>query len=165
MKTHPNKTTDKRDIMNADIRLDVVEKHDRNAELTSSLLTLWELSVSSTHHFLTAEQIAGIKPFVPGAIAQVEHLVLARDGDEVAGFMGVDGQKLEMLFLHPNRRGEGIGGALVKFAFAHYGVNAVDVNEDNPAARGFYEHMGFRVIARREIDGQGNPFPILSMRL
>ena len=142
----------KQPTMNAAIRFDVVEKHDRNSELTSRLLTLWELSVSSTHRFLTAEQIAGIKPFVPCAIAQAEHLVLAREGDEIAGFMGVDGQKLEMLFLHPDRRGEGIGGALVKFAFAHYGVNAVDVNEDNPEARGFYEHMGFGVIARSEID-------------
>ena len=30
--------------------------------------------------------------------------------------------------------------------------------------QGIYEHMGFEVYQRDELDGQGNPFPILHMR-
>lgn len=150
--------------MDFNILFEVVDKCDRKAELILRLLNLWELSVVRTHHFLNAEQIAGIKPYVPNALADVEYLVVARERGEIVGFMGINEQKLEMLFLHPDRRGEGIGGALVNFAVKHYDVNAVDVNEDNPEAQGFYEHMGFEVIARSEIDEQGNPFPILSMR-
>ena len=37
------------------------------------------------------------------------------------------------------------------------------VNEQNPQARGFYEHMGFAVRERSELDEQGNPYPILFM--
>ena len=32
----------------------------------------------------------------------------------------------------------------------------VVVNEQNPQAKGFYEHMGFKVYERSEIDEQGN---------
>lgn len=38
------------------------------------------------------------------------------------------------------------------------------MNEQNPLAKGFYEHMGFRVYGRTEKDGQGNPYPILYMK-
>lgn len=41
----------------------------------------------------------------------------------------------------------------------------MDVNEQNAQARGFYEHEGFEVIGRSETDEQGEPFPILHMRL
>ena len=38
------------------------------------------------------------------------------------------------------------------------------MNEQNPQAKGFYEHMGFRVYKRTELDEQGNPYPLLYMR-
>lgn len=40
----------------------------------------------------------------------------------------------------------------------------VAVNEQNPLARGFYEHMGFRPYKRTELDEQGNPYPLLYMK-
>lgn len=35
----------------------------------------------------------------------------------------------------------------------------------NTVPKGFYEHLGFKVYKRSEIDEQGNPYPILYMRL
>ena len=35
----------------------------------------------------------------------------------------------------------------------------------NPNAKGFYEHLGFRVYKRSETDEQGNSYPILYMKL
>lgn len=32
-------------------------------------------------------------------------------------------------------------------------------------ARDFYEHLGFKVYKRSELDEQGNPYPILYMKL
>ena len=43
-------------------------------------------------------------------------------------------------------------------------VKYVDVNEQNPQAVGFYNHMGFKVFKKSELDEQGNPFPILHMK-
>ena len=52
-----------------------------------------------------------------------------------------------------------------KYAIAEFGVNEVDVNEQNPQGVAFYRHMGFEQVGRSELDGQGNPFPLLHMRL
>ena len=39
------------------------------------------------------------------------------------------------------------------------------IKEYVPQAKGFYEHMCFKVYKRNELDEQGNPYPILYMKL
>ncbi len=70
-----------------------------------------------------------------------------------------------MLFVDPALFGCGLGRRLVGMAVERWNVGSVDVNEQNPAARAFYERMGFRVAGRSGSDAQGNDFPILHMRL
>ena len=70
-----------------------------------------------------------------------------------------------MLFVSPDYFGKGIGKLLVHTAIKDYHINYVDVNEQNPQAEGFYRHIGFQTFERTEIDEQGNPFPILKMKL
>ena len=70
-----------------------------------------------------------------------------------------------MLFVSNDSRGYGIGKKLVDYAIKVLNVNYVDVNEQNPQAVGFYEHMGFQTFKKSEFDEQGNPFPILHMKL
>ena len=62
------------------------------------------------------------------------------------------------------RFGRGAGAALMREALAR-GVRSVDVNEQNPRARCFYEKHGFQTVSRRETDDCGNPYPILRMEL
>lgn len=50
-------------------------------------------------------------------------------------------------------------------AIRDYGCIYVDVNEQNPKARNFYRHLGFREYERTEYDEQGRPFPIIKMKL
>ena len=38
------------------------------------------------------------------------------------------------------------------------------MNEQNVAARGFYEALGFAVVGRSPMDDTGRPYPILHMR-
>ncbi len=73
-------------------------------------------------------------------------------------------RRLEMLFLSKTARGRGIGKRLLQYGMEHYGVNELTVNEQNPLARGFYEHMGFEVYKRTELDEEGNPYPLLYMK-
>ncbi|WP_219721521.1 GNAT family N-acetyltransferase, partial [Clostridioides difficile] len=58
-----------------------------------------------------------------------------------------------------------IGKRLVEYAIEVLNVNYVDVNEQNQQALGFYKHMGFKVFKKSEFDEQGNPFPILHMKI
>ncbi|WP_330656193.1 GNAT family protein [Alkaliphilus flagellatus] len=41
----------------------------------------------------------------------------------------------------------------------------VYVNEQNIQGVGFYKYMGFDIFKKSELDEQGNPFPILHMKL
>ena len=54
---------------------------------------------------------------------------------------------------------------MVRHAQALHGELTVDVNEQNVAARGFYEACGFVVEGRSELDDTGRPHPLLHMRL
>ena len=75
-----------------------------------------------------------------------------------------DCRRLEMLFLAADERGVGLGRQMLEYAVRHYGVRELTVNAQNPQAIGFYEHMGFSVWKRTELDEAGDPFPLLYMR-
>lgn len=143
----------------------ITEVSARPPQLVQQLVEVWQRSVQATHLFLSAPEIAAIRAYVPQALGGVEHLIVAENetGTPV-GFMGVQENRLEMLFLDPAVRGQGLGGRLLRFGVEQYGVNELTVNEQNPAATGFYQHMGFAVYRRSELDEQGNPYPILYMR-
>jgi putative acetyltransferase len=130
------------------------------------MVDVWEESVRATHHFLSEADIQKLKPLVRDVFHHPMALAAVRDETgQVAGFLGVDGEKLEMLFIHPAFRGAGAGRRLVRHAVDVLGATTVDVNEQNEQAVGFYLAMGFAVEGRSELDGQGNPFPLLHMRL
>ena len=78
--------------------------------------------------------------------------------------MGCNGNFLEMLFVNPLNMRQGVGSALLNYGVEKFGINELSVNEQNPAAKLFYEHMNFQVYKRTPLDEQGNPFPILYMR-
>lgn len=143
----------------------IIEVQERTPALIEGLVKLWESSVKATHLFLPEGEIQNIKEYVPQALEEIPHLIVAEKENAPVGFMGIAGQKLEMLFLSPEKRGKGIGKALLQYGVERYGVNELTVNEQNPQARGFYEHMGFRVHKRAERDEQGNPYPIMYMRM
>ena len=79
--------------------------------------------------------------------------------------MGIDDGKLEMLFIAPKEHGKGLGKKLLEYGIKKYHVKELVVNEQNPQAKGFYEHMGFQVCKRSELDEQKNPYPILFMKI
>jgi len=136
----------------------------RDDALVGRLVELWEASVRATHDFLTESDIRRIRPQVSEALLAAADLRIVRDAAGVPiAFMGTEGRRLEMLFVDPACRGAGVGAALVREALER-GVTEVAVNEQNPAARGFYERMGFVVCGRSERDEQGGPFPILHMK-
>lgn len=138
---------------------------ERDAGLIDRLADVWDVSVRTSHHFLTEEDITGLRPQVKAALQGIEHLIVVWDGDAPEGFMGIQDQKIEMLFLSSSCIGKGIGKELIDIAINEYDAVYVDVNEQNEKAEGFYRHMGFRTFRRDETDEQGNPFPILHMQL
>ena len=146
--------------------MNISELSARSPETLNMLVGLWERSVRATHLFLSDAEIAGIKEYVPTALREVGHLIVAEDdAGKPTAFMGIEGDRLEMLFLAPDERGNGLGRRLLELGIRGYGVNEVTVNEQNPQAVGFYRHMGFAAYRRTELDEQGNHYPLLYMKL
>lgn len=138
----------------------------RDRRLVGELLGVWEASVRATHDFLAEADVVRIRGQVPGALAGAEELFVVRGaGGEAVAFAGCSAGELEMLFVRPERRGEGIGRLLLGHVVGRCGVKALCVNEQNPQAAAFYRRFGFRVVRREACDGWGNPFPLLYMEL
>ena len=128
-----------------------------------ALLDIWERSVRATHLFLSDAEVNRIKAYVPQALKNVENLIVAETEKPIA-FMGVQNGRLGMLFFAPEERGKGIGKRLLQYGIETYGIAELTVNEQNPQAVGFYEHMGFEPYKRTELDEECNPYPLLYMK-
>ncbi|MFE6235898.1 acetyltransferase [Cellulosimicrobium sp. NPDC057862] len=131
---------------------------------TAALVDVWRRAVEATHDFLTPDDVADLEVAVRDEyLAAVDVTVAERDG-RVAGFVGTVGHRVEMLFVDPDLHGQGVGRALLAEAGHDHAALEVDVNEQNPAALGFYRAQGFVVVGRSATDGQGRPFPLLHLR-
>lgn len=129
------------------------------------LISIWESAVRATHDFLPEEEIQALKPLILNHYFDAVSLTCARSSTgEMLGFCGVHQGNIEMLFVSATARGQGVGKFLALQAIQQ-GAYKVDVNEQNPQAIGFYQHLGFKQIARSALDGQGKPYPLLHMQL
>ena len=146
--------------------MNIYEIQNKTADMICCLTAVWERSVRATHLFLTDAEIQSIKVYVPQALKSVSHLIAAeRERACPTGFMGVEGRRLEMLFISPEERGAGLGRQLIEYGIRNYGIRQVTVNEQNLQAVGFYKHMGFKIYKRTDFDEQGEPYPLLYMKM
>lgn len=128
-----------------------------------NLMDIWESAVRNTHDFLKQEDFLYYKEILPDYFRHVTLYGFERDS-RLVGFMGVAGDNIEMLFVHNDYRGKGIGKKLVTYAVEKLQTRQVDVNEQNTQAARFYQYMGFSVVSRSELDAEGKAYPILHMR-
>ncbi|MFJ4132430.1 GNAT family N-acetyltransferase [Pseudomonas cyclaminis] len=140
--------------------------HTPNTSDYAQLTQIWEASVRATHDFLPDSYIVLLKNLVLTRYLDSVMLICTKDSRQrITGFAGVAAGKVEMLFIDPQHRGRGLGRQLLWYAIEHLNAEALDVNEQNPQALGFYLKLGFEVIGRTEHDGLGQPYPLLHMRL
>ena len=145
--------------------MNLYEVTQREPQLIHQFTAIWKDSVRATHLFLSEAEIQEIKAHVLQALTGVSHLLVAERvlGQPVA-FMGLEGHRLEMLFLSPAERGAGLGRQLLEYGILHYDLQELTVNEQNPQAVGFYRHMGFETYRRTDCDEQSGPSPRLYMK-
>ncbi|MEL7148039.1 MAG: GNAT family N-acetyltransferase [Bacteroidota bacterium] len=141
-----------------------IETVDKSAY--ENVLAVWEASVRATHDFLSEADIQYFKPLILDTYLDAVSLRCVRNRQQhIIGFSGTAAGNLEMLFIHPDYRGQKVGKTLLDYAIKEMSVTQVDVNEQNEQAVGFYQHNGFEVVGRSELDGTGKPYPILHMLL
>ncbi len=129
------------------------------------LVQVWRTSVDATHDFLAREHRDAIEAKLEAEYLPHVKIVVAERYGTPVGFAGTADGKLEILFVDADHRGSGVGSELLQHALVAEGVTAVDVNEENGQAVGFYERAGFAVVKRSPLDSDGLPYPILHMDL
>ncbi|WDE14667.1 GNAT family N-acetyltransferase [Thalassomonas haliotis] len=128
------------------------------------LIILWEASVRATHDFLGQVDIQFLKPLILSEYLDAVTLKCSKDHhNNILGFLGVADAKINILFVRPANRGQGIGKALSRYAIDELAAVDLDVNEQNPQALAFYQQLGFKVTGRSPVDGQDKPFPLLQL--
>lgn len=134
-----------------------------NEEEYPRLLEIWISAVENTHDFLKSEDFEFYKENLPTYFQYVDLVGYYTTDNILVGFAGVADHNLEMLFIHNDYRGKGIGKELLNYAIKNLEVSKVDVNEQNKQAVDFYLYLGFKVINRSEKDGEGKEYPILHL--
>ncbi|WP_334093920.1 GNAT family N-acetyltransferase, partial [Helicobacter typhlonius] len=143
--------------------------HRKFPQMLTALLDLWEDSVRVSHTFLTKQHIAEIKVEVKAALQSSQNIITATDKKDFLGFVGVEKNKIEMLFVASSAFRKGIGKALLKEALERYLKDypciLVDCNEQNTQGLAFYKSLGFEKVGMSEKDSAGRDFPIVHLKV
>lgn len=129
------------------------------------IMEIWESAVKATHDFLSEEDFNYFKEIIPRDYLPNLDVYLISQNEKTQGFASVADGNLEMLFIHNDMRGKGLGKKLYEFMKEKNRLTKVDVNEQNPQAIGFYEKLGFKQTGRSEKDSSGKNYPIIHMSL
>lgn len=127
------------------------------------MILVWEKSVKATHHFISSEEVDRLKELVKKIDFTSYSVYCLTSGNKVLGFLGVENNVIETLFLDPEYIGQKLGTKLMNFALNDLKADKVNVNEQNIDAIKFYSKFGFVTYERIEKDSEG--YPILKMKL
>ncbi|WP_232086814.1 glutamine-hydrolyzing GMP synthase [Helicobacter winghamensis] len=158
------------EILNLEESLTFSEfSHKSMPQALEALVDLWEDSVRESHDFLKANDIVALKPEVSELLKASENTLVATDDETFLGFLGVEHNRIEMLFVHPKFFKRGVGIALLREAFVrslrqHNNI-VVDCNVGNARGLRFYKRLGFREIGVSQKDSKGRDFPIMHLEV
>ena len=79
-------------------------------------LEIWRAAVDATHSFLTPEHRADIDDLVRDWLPGVELWIVDDASDRAMGFLVMDGELIDALFVDPAVHGQGYGSALLAHA-------------------------------------------------
>ncbi len=141
----------------------MIEKIDQLTDsLRDELIDVWEKAVRSSHHFLSEEDLNYYRPRIRDIYFDAVELYVVRNPN-VAAFMGLSEDMVEMLFVLPSEQGKGYGSALLNYAFEEKHIRKIDVNEQSTKAYQFYINRGYHAVSRDEVDADGKPYPIIHL--
>ena len=81
---------------------------------------------------------------------RIERTFVYEDNEVVKGFVRVNGEEIEKLFVETAFQGQGIGGALLEHVIQNTKANHLLVLEKNEGAIQLYERHGFHMTKHRQ---------------
>lgn len=106
---------------------------------------IWLEANIQAHNFISGRYWEGQLEMVKVMLPQAE-LFVAQGGDgEIQGFIGLNGDHVEGLFVRPPFQSRGLGRELLDRAKTARGRLTLNVYQKNERAAAFYRREGFRV--------------------
>lgn len=119
-----------------------IESRDEN--LVNEILGVYEKSIEHLNGAMPKESMEEIKNNTEKMIKNIENLIIVKNDEEnIIGFMGCENENLEMLYLHPDYKNQGIGKELINIAINNHNVNKAHIVKINTDGIDFCRHMGF----------------------
>jgi putative acetyltransferase len=140
-----------------------VIRHGTPADVPRAL-AIWRAAVDATHGFLTPEHRAEIDAMVVDWMPTVDLWMIDDPSERAVGFLVMDRNLIDALFVDPAAHGRGYGTALLDHALTLAPDAVVDASEQATNALPFYESRGFVRIGRSETDPQGRPYPLVRLK-
>ena len=113
-------------------------------------IRMWHVTKRVAYPYLPLEQGRAIEEdgrFFREHIVPRTQVWVAHDGEMIAGFLALDGDYIDRLYVHPERQGQGVGSALMHKAMElSPGGLRLHTHVKNEQARAFYEHRAFRAV-------------------
>lgn len=117
---------------------------------------IWLAANLQAHGFIPRayweEQLETVRDLLPQA-----ELYVWQDGGAIQGFIGLNGDHIEGLFVRPPHQGRGIGKALLGRARDAHGRLTLNVYRKNERAAAFYAREGFQVRGEGVDENTGEP--------
>ena len=116
-------------------------------EELETLIRLWHETSEATYGFLPTEKGRSFedrRAYFLANIAPRHELWVAEEDGELLGFLAIDGDSIDRLYVHPRQQRRGVGRALLDKAreLSPRGLRLF-THVENEAARRFYESQGF----------------------
>ena len=122
------------------------------------------LLMKTVDYFSNYQVLNGCRQLCIDMCEQMKLPIKIIAGDEDVDFiLEVDDKSIGVLLSFKPNFMPNVSDELM-YAIEKLQVYKVDVNEQNIQAVGFYQHMGFSVITRSDLDVEGKEYPILHMR-
>ncbi|MDI2113168.1 acetyltransferase [Commensalibacter nepenthis] len=128
---------------------------------SQAIINLWHDTIKATHHFLSNEDFHLIHQELSSFIPNIPVILAMNAQKEITGFMILNENHIEALFINHTLRKQGIGKALIAHALSQHAHLTTTVNEQNTQAVDFYKHLDFQQTHRTDHDQQNRPYPLL----
>ncbi len=125
-------------------------------EIFNYRLNFYPIFRSDAYYF-GEKTVSNLMRFYRGEPDTIPHTFVWDDG-VVKGFVRVNGEVIEKLFVEPVLQNNGIGDALFRYAVEVCGGKRLLVLEKNLRAIRFYERHGFRLTDRKQRVDDTNEF-------
>lgn len=105
---------------------------------------LWLDTNLKAHDFIPAQYWRSNYDLVKEMLSQAEVYVY-EDGQKIQGFIGLDGDYIEGIFVSDEMQSQGIGKTLIDFVKAQKTKLRLNVYQKNVRATHFYQKEGFEI--------------------